>query len=235
MARKCCMQIGQKGVCDAGPTSAKGPYPTCMSPGGNNSQTLLNCPANLTVDPAPDPVTGQPGSIYIADGYCNHRVVVFDANGKYLRQWGSAGTAPGQFEGGGGHPHCVIIGNDGLVYVCDRGQNRIQVFTKTGELKRVIPVAPPEFGIKKSTSGANDFAFSLDKGQTYMFDTDIDYNKIWIIHRESGKTVGSIGQVGHQVGDFILPHSIRFDSKGNMYIAETGAGNRIQKFVPAKG
>ena len=66
-------------------------------------------------------MTKQRGSIYIADGYGNNRIVVFDAKGNYLRQWGSAGSGPGQFSiYGGGHPHCVLISNDGLVYACDR-------------------------------------------------------------------------------------------------------------------
>ena len=85
-------------------------------------------------------MNGERGSVYIADGYGNHRVVVFDAKGTYLRQWGSAGTGPGQFApSGGGHPHCVVLGNDGLVYVCDRQGNRIEVFDKVGTLKRIIP------------------------------------------------------------------------------------------------
>src|SRR5438477_6205261 len=92
-----------------------------------SSQTLLHRPADIAVDPNTDPVTGERGSVYIADGYGNYRIVVFDGKGKYLRQWGSAGGGPGQFVAkGGGHPHCVVLGNDGLVYTCDRGQNRIQ-------------------------------------------------------------------------------------------------------------
>ena len=87
----------------------------------NQSQTLLNQPADMYIDPKPDPVTHRRGSIYIADGYGNHRVVVFDAEGDYLRQWGGvAGTVNnpttdslGLFASGdGGHPHCVVIGND---------------------------------------------------------------------------------------------------------------------------
>ena len=106
----------------------------------------------MYIDPNPDPVTGERGSIYIADGYGNHRVVVFRrGTARWLRQWGGvAGTmnnpvtdSPGLFASGdGGHPHCVTIGNDGLVYVCDRADDRIQVFTKTGALQRIIPVGP---------------------------------------------------------------------------------------------
>ena len=70
---------------------------TCISPGLNASKTLLNDPADIAVDPAPDPVTNERGSIYVVDGDGNHRIVVFDAKGRYLRQWGSPGTGPGQF------------------------------------------------------------------------------------------------------------------------------------------
>lgn len=231
------LQIGQKGVCDGPSTlSPKAPYPTCGSPGNNSSKTLLNNPADLYVDANPDPVTGQRGSVYIADGYGNHRVVVFDSQGNYLRQWGSAGSGPGQFvETGGGHPHCVTIGNDGLVYVCDRGNNRIQVFDKQGTLQRIIPIDPPAY-MKQRVSGsaANDMTFSRDKSQTLLFDTDLGSYVIWILGRESGQVIGSIGRPGRMAGDFILPHSIDMDADRNLYVAETGTGNRVQKFVPVK-
>jgi DNA-binding beta-propeller fold protein YncE len=190
----------------------------------------------MSVDPNPDPVTGQRGSVYIADGYGNHRVVVFDSGGKYLRQWGSAGKDPGQFsDTGGGHPHCVVIGNDGLVYTCDRSNNRIQIFDKVGKLKRVIPIDPPQFMKQRvSNSVANDITFSRDAGQTLMFDTDLGAFVIWILGRESGEVIGSFGRPGRMAGDFILPHSIGMDANNNLYVAETGTGNRIQKFVPVK-
>ena len=123
------LQIGTRGVCDS-PTGA------CGAPGSNSSPTLLNQPADMAVDPTN-------GDVYIADGYGNHRVAVFNSAGVFLRQWGSAGTGPGQFGvGGGGHPHCIVLGNDGLVYTCDRGQDRIQVFDKSGNLVKIIPVIP---------------------------------------------------------------------------------------------
>src|SRR5688572_12838892 len=139
---KLLLQIGTKGLCDGPPTlSPNSPHPTCGSPGYNSSRTLLNNPADVAVDPNPDPVIGQVGSVYIADGYGNHRIVVFDAAGKYLRQFGSAGSGPGQFVAtGGGHPHCVILGNDRLVYACDRGQNRVHVFDRAGTLQKTLPI-----------------------------------------------------------------------------------------------
>jgi hypothetical protein len=236
---KLLLQIGQKGVCDGNPNASKAFHPTCGSPGLNQSQTLLNNPADIAVDPNPDPVTGQRGSVYIADGYGNFRVAVFDSNGKFLRQWGSRGNGPGQFgspqgNGGSGHPHCVILSNDGLVYTCDRGNNRIQVFDKMGSLKRTIAIDPAEFGgtfASLNRNGANDFTFSEDKAETFLFDTDIDTMRIWILEKQSGLTVGGFGRSGHMAGDLNYPHSIVADSKGNLYVAETVGGRRNQKFV----
>jgi hypothetical protein len=238
---KLLLQIGTKGLCDGPPTlSPNQPNPTCGEPGNNKSTTLLNRPADIAVDPNPDPVTGERGSVYIADGYGNHRVVVFDAKGKYLRQWGEAGRGPGQFvETGAGHPHCVTLGNDGLVYACDRGpgdgthQTRIQVFDKVGNLKRIISIQPP--GARKLTGRICDVEFSRDPQQSYMYVTDLGSAKVLILHRESGKVVGAIGRgPGHMIGEMVAPHTLVLDSKGDVYVSETIGGRRNQKFVRAK-
>lgn len=225
------LQIGTKGTCDGPPTTRpQAPYPTCGEPGSNSSQVLLNDPADVAVDPNADPVTGQPGSVYVADGYGNHRVVVFDSAGRYLRQWGSAGSGPGQFVAtGGGHPHCVVLGNDGLVYACDRGQNRIHVFDRTGSLKRTIPVNPPDH--MKATSRADDLVFSSDSAQTFMFVVDLGSDRVWILERATGAIVGSVGRAGHMAGEFTFPHTAAVDSRGNLYVAETVGGRRHQKFL----
>jgi len=140
------LQIGTKGMCDTTtpPASGANPFTSCgETTDANTSHTLLNEPPDMAVDPLPDPVTGKRGSIYIADGYGNHRVVVFNADGTYSRQWGQACTIggvrtnsqncpPGTFGAtGGGHPHCIVLGNDGNVYVCDRPNSRIQVFDRS--------------------------------------------------------------------------------------------------------
>ena len=150
---KMLLQIGTQGVCDNPPANTCGNSGT--NPAANQSHTLLNEPANVWVDPGIDPQSGKRGAVYIADGYGNHRVVVFqdnhDGTATYLRQWGFvAGTvnnpvtdSPGGFAAGdGGHPHCAVGGNDGMIYVCDRADDRIEVFTKTGDLVRIIPVVP---------------------------------------------------------------------------------------------
>ena len=236
------LQIGTKGVCDS-PTNA------CGAPGSNSSPTLLNQPADMAVDPTN-------GDVYIADGYGNHRVAVFDAKGVFLRQWGSAGTGPGQFGvGGGGHPHCIVLGNDRLVYTCDRGQDRIQVFDKLGNLVKIIPVIPgtgsviPDTGMAGiGTAGsAWDVEFSPDRRQELMFNADGGNEVVWTFNRLAalagaaltakpgqGILVG-FGRPGHNAGEFTFLHTVAADSKGNLYIAETVGGRRIQKFVPRRG
>jgi hypothetical protein len=237
------LQIGTRGVCDNPPANTCGN--SGANPLANQSPTLLNQPADMYVDPNPDPVTGQPGSVYIADGYGNHRIAVFSATGTYLRQWGGvAGTVndpitdyPALFGAGdGGHPHCVQIGNDGLVYVCDRQNDRIQVFTKTGALVRVIPVVPGTgmttgpYGALNIIGSAWDLDFSNDGLQTFMFEVDGGNEQMHIMDRMSGSILASFGQPGHEAGKFIFLHSVAKDSKGNLYTGETINGRRVQKF-----
>ena len=240
------LQIGTRGVCDNPPGNACGN--SGANPLANQSKTLLNQPANMYIDPKQDPVTGQRGSIYIADGYGNHRVVVFSATGTWLRQWGGvAGTvnfvtdSPGLFASGdGGHPHCITIGNDDLVYVCDRADDRIQVFTKTGVLKRIIPVVPGT-GVTLGIGGvpglgtagsAWDLAFSNDDKQTYMFEVDGGNEILHIMSRVAGRILSGFGAPGLQAGQFTFLHSVVLDSKGNLYTGETINGRRVQKFAP---
>ncbi len=227
------LQVGTKGVCDGTPPanpSANVFFPTCTSPGVNASRTLLNSPADIAIDPEPDPVTGERGSVYIADGYGNHRIVVFDARGHYLRQWGSAGSGPGQFAAeGGGHPHCVIIGRDSLVYTCDRGNARVQVFDRTGALTRTIPIEPEGFSYQGLRT--NDIAFSIDQPQTYFFTSDVGSGTVWIIDRMQGRVMAGVGGMGQGAGQFIGVHTMAVDSKGNLYVSEGGGGRRTQKFV----
>ena len=232
---KLLMQIGTKGVCDGkpgppGPGAQPPFFPTCVSPGLNGSKTTLNDPADISVDPNPDPVTNERGSVYIADGYGNHRIVVFSNKGVYLRQWGSAGSGPGQFAAeGGGHPHCVNIGSDGMVYTCDRGNARVEVFDRKGELKRTIAINPEGFSYQPLRT--NDIAFSKDPAQTFFYTSDVGSGTVWILNRNSGAIVAGIGSMGQQAGQFIGVHTMATDSKGNLYVSEGGGGRRTQKFV----
>jgi hypothetical protein len=248
------LQIGTQGVCDNPPANTCGNSGT--NPLANQSQTLLNEPANVWVDPGIDPQSGKRGAVYIADGYGNHRVVVFQDNGDgtatYLRQWGFvAGTVNnpstdflgGFAAGDGGHPHCVVGGNDGLIYVCDRADDRIEVFTKTGSPTRapvrVIPIVPgtgQTLGIGGAaglgTAGsAWDLRFTNDALQSYMFEVDGGNEILHTMNRQSGAIVANLGQPGHEAGQFTFLHSNTVDSKGNVYTGETINGRRIQKFV----
>ncbi|MGC2524835.1 MAG: hypothetical protein WA417_19715 [Stellaceae bacterium] len=270
------MQIGTKGVCDGPQTDPNNPFSSCGDAASyNTSHTLLNEPADIAVDPSPDPYTGRKGDIYIADGYGNHRVVVFDADGHYLRQWGQACSTtgescpPGTFGAtGGGHPHCVVLGNDGLVYVCDRPDDRIQVFEKTcgGATtpagtqplcmpKRVIDIdqfptataAARKAILLAGTRGDDmDFWPNIDylaskspTSQKDIVDVDLGNDNTWLIDKASGLVFGALGSCGiapcpgHNAGHFAFGHTTTVDSKGNIYVAETITGRRIQKFVPA--
>jgi hypothetical protein len=218
------LQIGTKGMCDW-PANGNACGNSGGDPTANQSKTLLNEPADLAVDPTN-------GDIYIADGYGNHRIVVFDSNGTWLRQWGSVGSGPGQFAAGdGGHPHCVVISKEGLVYTCDRGQDRIQVFDKMGNLQRIIPVIPMTGTPGLGTAGsAWDVDFSPDRNQQYMIEADGGNEVVWIFDRALSSILGGFGGPGHQAGNFTFLHTVSLDSKGNLYTGETINGRRIQRF-----
>ena len=258
------MQIGTKGVCDgpANNSTVGGTvvYSTCGEANDfNSSHTLLNEPADVTVDPKNDPVTGQPGDIYIADGYGNHRIVVFDANGNYLRQFGTKCTStpcPGGTFGatGGGHPHCVVLGKDNLVYTCDRPNSRIEVWDKMGNYLKSISVgdapgatAGDQAAILKAGTRACDMDFwpNIDylgdkgpQGQNYIIDVDLGNDNAWVLDRKKGDILGALGACGiapcpgHNAGHFAFSHTGAVDSQGNVYVAETITGRRIQKFIP---
>jgi hypothetical protein len=231
------LQIGTKFACDDG---LGGAIP-CTGTGGGNvartgvSHTLLNLPAAIAVDPFPDPITGQVGSLYIADGYGNHRVVVFDANGNYLRQFGTVGTGPSQFtSGGGGHPHCIRLGADHLIYACDRGQNKINVYQRDGTFVGNMTVIPNTPG---GNGSAWDIDFSKDAAQTYAFISDGGNEVMWIFDRAGSlsganpQPLSGFGRPGHDPGTFTFLHMMAIDSKGNIYVGETVGGNRIQKII----
>jgi hypothetical protein len=226
------LQIGTKFLCD----SANG---VCAgdSPSEGFSRTLLHRPADIAVDPNPDPKTGERGSVYVADGYGNHRVVVFDRRGNYLRQMGGVGTGAGQFApGGGGHPHCVVIGKNGLVYACDRANERVNVFQRDGTFVRAIPVKPGTAALGTAGS-AWDVDFSPDRQQTFMYESDGGNEVMWIFdHRAAllgspDAILDGFGRPGHMAGEFTFLHMMAIDSKGNLYVGETIGGRRVQKFV----
>jgi hypothetical protein len=131
------LQIGAKGAFDSADGTSKG-QPL------NASHEKLYLPSAVAVEPGT-------GEIYISDGYGNRRVAVFDRNGKFLRQWGRQATrtetetgVPGVFSE---VVHCVTISNAGLVYVCDRQGNRVQVFDRQGNFQRNIWITNGPVGL----------------------------------------------------------------------------------------
>lgn len=200
--------------------------------GGSNDTILLGGPTDVDVD-------RETNEVYIADGYVNHRIIVFDATtGKYKRHWGAYGSKPddsdvGPHDGNLSSPlqfanpvHAVRISNDGLVYVCDRKNNRIQVFQKDGKFIR-------EVFIFRETSGAGtawDLDFSRDPGQKLIYVADGTNQCVWILDRETLEVIGHFGRIGRYPGQFVWIHNIAVDSRGNIYTTEVHTGKRIQKF-----
>ncbi len=183
----------------------------------------------------------QANEIYVADGYGNHRVAVFDADtGAIKRIWGAYGKPPTDEKMTDYNPdspqfanpvHCVTLARNGLVYVCDRRNNRVQVFHKDGSFVRQYV-----FDGKTLGSGSSwGVAFSpLDKEQNYFAVLDGTNNEIKIARVSDGAVVGTSGRPGREVGEFHWVHTGAFDSQGNFYTGEVDTGKRIQKWVPAK-
>jgi DNA-binding beta-propeller fold protein YncE len=216
------LQIGQKGRFDTDDGTIDG-APL------NRSRTLLNAPADIAVDPEND-------DVYIADGYGNRRVVVFDKNGNFLRQWGEQATLADAELGVGGKffevVHGVNIGGDGLVYVNDRKGNRIQVFEKDGGFVRNIWVNRGFLLDNPESPGTSwDLAFSRDRDQRLIYVADGEEQLLWTVDNADGATRGSYGRPGHLAGEFTYVHTVDMDSKGNLYTAETIGGRRLQRFV----
>ena len=200
---------------------------------GSNNTELLGRPANVDVDP----VTNE---IFVADGYLNKRVVVFDADtGKYKRHWGAYGNTPSdaplpKYEPGqppaqqyANPVHCVRLASDGLVYVCDRVNDRIQVFRRNGTFVK-------EFFVANSTRGNGsvwDLVVSRDAKQAWLHIVDGENNQVWTLRRETGEVVATFGRNGRNAGQFHWVHNVAIDSKGNLYTAEVDNGKRAQKFT----
>jgi DNA-binding beta-propeller fold protein YncE len=217
------MQIGTRGVVDTSDGTLDGRAL-------NSSHNGFFKPSGVAVDPGN-------GDIYVSDGYGNSRIAVFDRNGQYIRQWGRQGTAAETEAGVGGIfikvVHCVVFDNAGLVYVCDKQGDRVQVFDKMGNFKRNFLVNPrPHYPNNRSPElGANSWVgFSPDPEQKFMFAMDEWRDQVDIFDRATGEIVGTFGRPGHEPGEFTHGHTLAVDSKGNIYIGETRGGRRVQKF-----
>jgi hypothetical protein len=220
---------------------------------GSNDTRNLGAAANVTVDAASN-------ELFVADGYVNHRVIVFDATtGAYKRHWGAYGRTPddtyfttageklpspfsgavqhenrpSQYDPDGPPPpqfrivHAVRIARDGLVYVCDRTNDRIQVFRKDGTFVKEAFLARRTLG----SGSVWDIGFSSDPQQRYLVVLDGTNQQVYIVDRESLEVVSGFGQAGRWAGQFYGAHNLGVDSRGNLFIGETYEGKRVQKFV----
>jgi len=193
--------------------------------------TRLGRPADTAFDPATN-------EVYVADGYHNHRVIVFDADtGAFKRMWGAYGKPPTDEKISynpaapppqvfGNPVHCVKIARDGLVYVCDRQNDRIQVFQKDGTFVK-------EFLVAKETLQQGsmwDLALWIDLPQSFLMNADGANNEVRTLVRETGEVVAAFGRNGRNAGEFHWVHNLAIDSKGNIYTTEVDTGKRAQKF-----
>jgi DNA-binding beta-propeller fold protein YncE len=200
---------------------------------GSNDVENLRLPAKIFVDK-------DTNEVYVADGYGNHRVIVYDADtGKYKRHWGAYGHKPEDMNLGPYNPdappaqqfrnpvHCAELAKDGLLYVCDRVNDRIQVFKKDGTFVKEVFIAKRTLG----DGSVWDIAFSRDPQQKYIYLADGANEKVYILLRDTLEILTSFGDGGRQPGQFYAVHSITTDSKGNIYTTETYRGQRVQRFL----
>lgn len=201
--------------------------------GGSSDTRLLGRPADIAIDAGAN-------EVYIADGYGNRRIIVFDAaTGAYKRHWGAYGETPIDGDLGPYDPdaaplrtfrnpvHAVRIANDGLVYVADRVGNRIQVFQKDGTYVTESYISPRTRG----PGAVWDIELSVDPEQTFLFLADGTNGCVWIVTRRDLQVVGSFGRKGRWAGCFEWVHNVCADSQGNLYTAEVNTGKRVQKFI----
>jgi hypothetical protein len=191
-------------------------------------------PTQMFVDP-------KTNELYVADGYRNRRVIVFDAEtGAYKRHWGAYGRKPPDGPQGG-NPiegkydpsvrsenfatvHCAIMSRDGLIYVCDRVNDRIQVFKPDGTFVKegLVGQAARGFG--------SVHALGLSPDQRFLYVADAANKKIWIVRRDDLKVLGSFSSGGRMGGQVMIAHTLAVDSKGNVYVGESIDNNRVQRF-----
>jgi hypothetical protein len=190
-------------------------------------------------------VDTQAKEVYAADGYGNKRVIVFDSEtGKFKRMWGAFGNPPPatfapnapvpqpQTTPDGppefGLPHAIKVSRDGIVYVADRINNRIQLFTREGKFLKQVRVTNEGSTVVPVPAG---FAFSPDSKQQYLYVVDSGPMRVVIFDRQTMAQIGVVGTKGAKAGEFDIVHHMAADSKGNLYTAEIVNNRRAQKFV----
>ena len=208
-------------------------YGTPEAETDSHSMENFGSVAEISFDPSAN-------EAYVADGYRNKRVAVLDVDtGKMKRYWGAYGNEPDDTNLGpftpGEEPakqfrnpvHCAQPSNDGLIYVCDRVNNRLQVFKPDGTFVTELFVKPNSLG----DGSVWDIAFSPDPEQRFIYLADGTNRKIFIIERKTLEILTNFGDGGRNPGQFFAVHNIAVDSKGNIYTTETYEGKRLQKFV----
>jgi hypothetical protein len=202
---------------------------------GSNDPDHLGGPANFYVEP-------ETNEIFIADGYRNRRVVVYDAaTGQYKRHWGAYGKRPDddytyEYPVDPNNPplqyatlHGIAGSKDGLIYVADRRGSRIQVFRQNGEYLMERFVRPETGG---SGTGFT-LQFSRDPQQSILYLADGTNQRVWLLRRSDLKILDRFGRPGRNAGQFLRTHMIAIDSQNRMYVGEAGNGRRIQRFILA--
>ena len=204
---------------------------------GNTDTENVRQPTDVFVDT-------RAKEIYAADGYGNKRVIVFDSEtGKFKRMWGAFGNPPPATMAANaaapqpqttpdgppefGLPHSIKVSTDGVVYLADRINNRIQLFTTAGKYLRQVRLA----SINNVTPVPAGFAFSPDRKQQYLYVVDSGAMQIVIYDREKMVEIGRVGVRGKNQGEFDIIHHMAADSKGNLYGAEIVNNRRAQRFV----
>lgn len=214
------LQIGERGKFDTVDGSEEGKAL-------NAAQDRLHRPSGIAVDP-------ENGDIYISDGYGNRRVAVFNKEGKFLRQWGRQASPKEIEEGAPGVfaqvVHCIAMSNEGLIYVCDRQGDRLQVFDKMGKFVRNIWVRTGTPTLPDPRGTVWSVGFSPDKEQRYLYVMNGRNEQVHVLDHRSGKILSTFGRPGHQAGNFTHGHTLAVDSEGSVYVAETNTGRRVQKF-----
>jgi DNA-binding beta-propeller fold protein YncE len=205
---------------------------------GNQDTRNLKSPADVWV-------YSKTNELFVADGYGNRRVIVFDPDtGAFKRMWGAFGNVPSDevVDGQDGPSqfvppvHAARVSNDGLVYVSDRGGKRVQVFTIDGKFVKQVFIGreckAPECGNGQTAAST---AFSPDPQQRFLFVGNRSQAHVMVLDRQTLEILDSFGKPGSDPGDFGTLHHMAVDSKGNLYVTEVTpmkpVNRRIQKFV----
>lgn len=175
------------------------------SAGDNDSEYAFNRPTGLSFRPD--------GSFFVSDGYVNSRVVHYSKDGKYIRHWGSKGTGDGQFD----IAHDVAIDKQGLVYVADRTNSRVQVFDAQGKF------------LRKWTDVGQPWGLAYSEKENALYIADGLNNRV-VKTNLDGQVLGQIGEFGKAPGTFDFAHHMAVDSEGSIYVAEI-KNWRVQKFA----